>query len=85
VSLDTCQVLGARTRGILVKGSSVVRVAGCTIRPRPGDAGYRAAVSVDAACRQVLVVDNFVARGSDGDVLLALPEAAYRAGGNLTL
>ena len=85
MSLDTCQVLGARTRGILVKGSSVVRVAGCTIRPRPGDAGYRAAVSVDAACRQVLVVDNFVARGSDGDVLLALPEAAYRAGGDLTL
>src|SRR5262249_43108735 len=40
VSVTGCQVQGARTRGIHVRKSSLVRVADCTIRGRAGDKGY---------------------------------------------
>ena len=83
VSLAGAQVIGARVRGVLVRGSSVVRVADCTVRPRPDDAGYRTAVQVDDNSSRVLVVNNFLAKGSDGD--LRLPEAAGRAAGNLVV
>jgi Right handed beta helix region/Pectate lyase superfamily protein len=83
VSLTGCQVLGARVRGVAVKGSSVVRVADCTVRPRKDDATYRTAVHVDAKSRLVLVVNSFLARGGDGE--LQLPEGAGRAAGNLVV
>ncbi len=83
VSLTGTQIIGARVRGVLVKGSTAVRVADCTIRPREGDATYRRAVEADGESRQVLVVNNFLAKGSDGE--LHLPEGAGQATGNLTV
>ncbi|HJT78549.1 MAG TPA: right-handed parallel beta-helix repeat-containing protein [Gemmataceae bacterium] len=83
VSLTGAQVIGARVRGVLVKGSTAVRVADCTIRPREGDATYRRAVEVDGASKQVLVVNNFLAKGSDGD--LELPKGGGQAAGNIAL
>src|SRR5205807_182788 len=62
VSLTGCQIVGARGRGVAVHGSSAVRVADCTVRGRPDDNGYRAAVTVDRASTQVMVVNNFLAR-----------------------
>src|SRR5262249_23237321 len=83
VSLTGCQIIGARGRGVAVHGSAAVRVADCTVRGRPNDNGYRAAVTVDRASAQVMVVNNFLARGSDGD--LQLPMASGVAAGNVPL
>jgi polygalacturonase len=83
VSVTGAQVIGARTRGVLVKGSSVIRLADCTVRPRADDRGYRSAVSVDGKSEHVLVVNNFLTKGSDGD--LELPGGAGRATGNVSL
>jgi hypothetical protein len=83
VSVTGAQVIGARVRGVLVRGSQVVRVADCTIRPRPDDASYRAAVTVDGKSARVLVVNNFLAKGSDGD--LQLPATAGQGAGNIVL
>jgi polygalacturonase len=69
VSVTGCQVMGARVRGIDVKGGSVVRVADCTIRPHEGDKSFRAAIRV-ANCEPVMVVNNFVGKGSDGALIL---------------
>ena len=41
------------------------------------------AVSVDAGSRRVLVVNNFLGKGSDGD--LHLPREAGSASGNVTV
>src|SRR4029079_3833071 len=74
VSLTGCHVIGARRHGVLVRNSSVVRVADCTIRPRDGDADYQAAVSVDGKSSKVMVVNNFVGKGASGTVVLS-PES----------
>jgi hypothetical protein len=83
VSLTGVQVIGARTRGVLVKGSTAVRIADCTVRPRAEDRGYRAAVRVDEKSEHVLAVNNFLAKGSDGD--LQLPGGTGHAAGNLAV
>jgi hypothetical protein len=83
VSLTGCQVLGARVRGIAIHNSSVVRIADCTIRGPRDAAGYRTAIEVDSASRHVLVVHNFLGRGSDGD--LRLPRDAGTADGTISL
>jgi polygalacturonase len=82
VSVTGCQVLGARLRGVVVRDSAVVRVSDCTVRPGDGK-GFRASLSVDGKCRQVLVTNNFLARGSDGE--FRLPDGAGSASGNVTL
>lgn len=69
VNLTGCQVLGARTRGVRVRQSKVVRIAGCTIRPREGDPAYRAAIEVDAQSERLMIVDNFLVKGKDGDIV----------------
>jgi hypothetical protein len=79
VSITGCQVLGARARGILVRNSSVVRIADCTVRGAREAGAYRVAVEVDAASRHVLVAHNFLGRGGAGDLLL--PEKAGTASG----
>jgi parallel beta-helix repeat protein len=81
VSLTGCQILSARGRGVAVHGSSVVRVADCTVRGRAGDKAYRAAVVVDKGCTRVMVVNNFLGRGSDGE--LQLPKGSGVANGNV--
>ena len=58
VSLTGCHVLGARRRGVLVRNSSIVRVADCTIRQRDGDTDYRSAVEVDGQSSRVMVANN---------------------------
>jgi parallel beta-helix repeat protein len=83
VSITGCQVVGARTRGVYVRGSSAVRVADCTVRGRDGDKTYRSAVAVDGDSSRVLVVNNFLGKGSAGD--LELPKGAGTASGNVTV
>src|SRR5262249_48078720 len=70
VSIIGCQIINARERGIALAGCTVVRVAECTIRGRPDDKTYRAALAVDKDCRHVMVVSNFLGRGSDGELRL---------------
>jgi hypothetical protein len=84
VSITGCQVLGARGRGVRLKESRMVRISDCTIRPRKGDMAYRAAVVVDGGSAPVQVVNNFLAKGSDGDASLA-PGDGRHATGNITI
>ncbi|HYT92622.1 MAG TPA: right-handed parallel beta-helix repeat-containing protein, partial [Gemmataceae bacterium] len=83
VSVTGCQVINARGVGIAVHGSSVVRVADCTIRGRAADRTYRGALSVDGASSQLMVVNNFLGRGSDGE--FRLPKRAGVASGNVAV
>jgi hypothetical protein len=81
VNVTGCQIVNARARGILVKKSSVVRIADCTIRGRSEDKAYRAAITVDGRSSKVMVLNNFLGKGSDGDLLL--PKEAGMASGNM--
>jgi polygalacturonase len=83
VNVTGCQVINARVRGIAVHSSTMVRIADCTLRGRQGDKTYRAALSADGDCRQLMVVNNFLGRGSDGD--FSLPPELGSASGNLTV
>jgi hypothetical protein len=84
VAVTGCQVTDARVHGVLVSGkSSFVRVSGCTIRARPDDAAYRAAVAVEPTATRVMVTHNLVARGTQGDVVL--PQGTGLADGNLVV
>jgi len=83
VNLTGCQILGARGHGVLVRDSTVVRVADCTVRPRDDDRAFRAAVCVEGRSAKVLVLGNFLARGNDGD--LKMPAEAGIATSNVTL
>jgi polygalacturonase len=83
VNVVGCQVLGARVQGIAVRDSSVVRVADCTIRAREDDRAYKAAVRVEGKSSKVMVVNNFVTKGADGDVLL--PGEMGTASGNIVV
>src|SRR5262249_38630709 len=64
VNLTGCQIIHARRRGISVRGCAVLRIADCTIRGRPEDKLYRAAVRVDLASTQVMIVNNFLGKGT---------------------
>jgi polygalacturonase len=81
VNITGCQIIQARTRGIDVKDSSHVRIADCTIRGKKDDAGFRLAVRINAGCKKVMVVNNFLASGADGD--LKLPAGSGTASGNV--
>ncbi|MBL8793637.1 MAG: right-handed parallel beta-helix repeat-containing protein [Planctomycetia bacterium] len=81
VSLTGGHIVGSRRRGVWVRGSSVVRVADCTIRSQPGDKSFRAAIEVDEKSSRVMVLHNFAGKGSAGDVLL--PKEAGVSAGNL--
>lgn len=83
VSITGCQVLGARKQGIVIRDSSVVRVSDCTIRPRQDDPSYQTAVRVEGRSSRVMVVNNFLGRGSDGE--LVMPREAGTASGNVAL
>jgi len=83
VNVTGVQILNARVRGIAVQNSSVVRVADCTIRGRPGDQTYLGALSTDDQCRNIMVVNNFMARGGAGD--FELPRERGIASGNVVV
>ncbi len=83
VNVTGCQIVNARTRGIAIRGSSLVRVADSTIRGRLGDPNYRSALDIDGASRQILVVNNFLGKGSARE--LHLPEEVGSALGNVTV
>jgi len=72
-------VLGARVRGIVIRSSRVVRVADCTIRPREGDETYRGAIDLDDPIGPLLVVNNFLARGSEGKLRIPSQSGWRRA------
>lgn len=81
VNLTGCQVINARTRGVSLHGCTVVRIADCTIRGQADDKTYLAPVSVDKSCRNVMVVNNFLGRGSEGE--FRLPNEIGTAAGNI--
>jgi hypothetical protein len=83
VNVTGCQFLGVRKRGLLVRGCKVLRLADCTIRPREGDRSFHSAIEVDEKSSSVMAVNNFLARGSAGDLLL--PKTAGTATGNVSL
>jgi hypothetical protein len=83
VQVSGCQVINARTRGLDLRGSSVVHITGCTLRGRAGDQSYREAIRADAACARVLVTNNFLGQGIAGT--LDLPRDAGTASGNVTV
>jgi hypothetical protein len=80
VNVVGCQIVNARTRGVLVAGSSLVRIADCTIRGREGDKSYRCAVELRKESA-VMVVNNFLGRGTEGALLPAKPDGI--AAGNV--
>lgn len=82
LNITGCQIANARVRGIIVQRSAVVRVADCTIQSR-ADAAYRTAISVDEFSRHVMVVNNFLGKGTDGS--LRLPKEAGTEAGNIVL
>jgi hypothetical protein len=81
VSLTGLQIVNARVRGIQLSGCDLVRIANCTIRGREGDITFRAALALDGQCRRVFVTDNWLGRGSDGE--LRLPGEVGQAAGNV--
>jgi polygalacturonase len=83
VNITGVQVLNARGRGIALENTRVVRVADCTIRGKPDDQTYQAALAVDAQCGHVMVVNNFLGRGSAGD--FELPRDRGTATGNVMI
>ncbi len=83
VNVTGCQFLGVRSRGVAVRKSRVIRLADCTIRPREGDKSFLASAIVDEESRHVMVVNNFLSKGSDGD--LKMPKGAGEATGNVTV
>jgi polygalacturonase len=80
VQFTGCQIVNARKRGIAVQGSSLVRVADCTIRGREEDETFVRPIDVDALSKQVMVVNNFLGKGKDD----GLP-ANIAASGNVTV
>ena len=83
VNVTGCQVINARTRGLLVKGGEVIRVSGCTIRGKAGDDGYRAAIEVSEEARAMMVTQNFLHKGKDGD--LKMERKSGVAEGNIAM
>jgi hypothetical protein len=83
VSITGCQIINGRVRGVSVADSSVVRIADCTIRGRAGDETFRRALGIGPGCRQVMVVNNFLGRGSDGPFML--PDGLGSASGNVAV
>lgn len=76
VQFANCQILQARTRGMLISQCKVMRVSGCIVR---GGDDYKEAIKVDDASRQVVVQDCFLAKGSDG--ILQLPKESGQGTG----
>jgi polygalacturonase len=83
VNIAGIQLMGARGRGIALEDCHVIRIADSTIRGAIDDKAYRAALTVDGKCTHVMVVNNFLGRGSDGP--FALPAERGTATGNVTL
>jgi hypothetical protein len=83
VNVTGCQIINGRVRGLAVHGTTTVRIADCTIRGRAGDGSFRAALEVGAGCRQVMVVNNFLGRGSAGE--FKLPQEVGIAARNLAV
>jgi hypothetical protein len=83
VNVTGAQIINARGRGIAVENSALVRIADCTIRGGPQAPNYRAAVTVDERCSHVMVCNNFLGRGSDGE--FQLPRERGLAVNNMTI
>jgi hypothetical protein len=83
VNIVGVQIVNARVRGIALENCNVVRVADCTVRGRTGDESFQAAVAADGQCSQLMVVNNFMGRGSAGE--FRLPVERGTASGNVTL
>jgi hypothetical protein len=74
-------VINARGVGVSLAGCTAARVSDCTIRGREGDKTYRAALTVDKNCSQVMVTNNFLGAGSEGE--FRLPPKLGVATGNV--
>lgn len=81
VNVTGIQILNARTRGIALDNCSAVRIADSTVRGRDGDKEYRTPIVVEKNCTQVMAVNNFLGRGSDGN--FEMPKGTGTASGNV--
>lgn len=81
VSVTGLQIVDARVRGLAIESSSLVRLANCTIHGAADDKSYRAALTVAKNCANVMVTNNFLGRGSDGN--FELPREIGQASGNV--
>lgn len=83
VNVVGCQVINGRVRGLTIADSSVVRVADCTLRGPEGDKAYRGPLAVEGKSNAVMVVNNFLDRGSDG--AFKLPGEMGSMNGNMEI
>ncbi|MCS6851079.1 MAG: right-handed parallel beta-helix repeat-containing protein [Gemmataceae bacterium] len=83
INITGCQLVRARTRGIDVEASSLVRIADCTIRGPENDPNYLLAVRIGPGSSRVMVVNNFLGKGKEGE--LVLQADAGIAAGNVTI
>lgn len=81
VNINAIQIIGARERGIALENCQIVRVAESTIRGTADDKTFRAALTVDEQCANLMVVNNFLGRGTDGE--FKLPAARGMTAGNV--
>lgn len=77
VSLTGVQIHHARTHAVTLTDCTRVRIAGCTLRGKPGDATYRGPLRFEGTNRQLMLTDNYM----DGE--LRLPVDAGIASGNM--
>ena len=81
LNITGCQIQAARTRGIRLSDCHVARITDCTIRSRDGDGTYVEPIAIDAGSEQIMILNNFLAKGSAGQ---SLPERKSTAiGGNV--
>ena len=83
VNITGCQIVNARNRGILIRGSTLVRIADCTFQGRPDDKTFKGAVRVDGGSSRVMIANSFLGKGSEGD--LVLPPDTGSSSGNISL
>lgn len=83
VSVTGCQIVQARGRGVLVKGSALVRIADCSISGRGENAAYQCPIEVDGTSSNVMVSNNFLEKGAKGDLLM--PKGVGVASGNVVV
>ncbi|MSR32137.1 MAG: hypothetical protein EXR99_11580 [Gemmataceae bacterium] len=81
VQVASSQIHQPRTRGILFKNCHSSSVSSSLISAGKGLQGFECSIEADAACKNLLITNNFLAEGSGG--ALRLPKASGSATGNM--
>ncbi len=81
INVTGCQIIQARGRGIVVSDSALVRIADCTIPASKWN--FRSALAVEGKCSHLMIVNNFLGQGLDGE--FQLPAAMGTSSGNVSV